>query len=133
MEVLVMSDVVATRLDPKPRSELQAEAERRGIPLADVLRERVRRQRGKPEPKGRIVYAAPWNTGEELRASVETFRGCDVASIRVWYQDDAGGWRPGKKGINCGLDRLPLVEKAVAAIFAVTGTRDDEEVEEDGI
>jgi len=113
-----MTDVISTRLAPELRTQLQAEADERGVPLADVIRERVAAKPAKPTPGGRIVFSVPWNASEELRASVESWQGKQIAAIRVWYQDQAGEWKPGKRGFNCSIERLHLVNQAVTALFA---------------
>lgn len=41
----------------------------------------------------------PKNAREEIRVTAETFHGCDIVSLRVWYQDAEGAWRPGKQGL----------------------------------
>lgn len=42
---------------------------------------------------------------EEVRASVEEFRGRPIVNIRVFYRDEAGEWKPGKQGLALSVDR----------------------------
>ena len=51
------------------------------------------------------------NAREELRVSLENFRGHDIANLRVWYCADDGEMRPGKQGVALRRDLLPdLIE-----------------------
>ena len=120
-EGVTVSNVISARLDAEIRAALQAEADERGIPLAEVVRERVSTKRTLPPPGGNVVYFAPGGRHEELRASLEYWGGRQTASIRVWFEDGPGNWRPGKRGINCTVDRLPLLAKAVGALLAERG------------
>ena len=45
------------------------------------------------------------NSKEEVRASVEEFRGRPVINIRVFYRDETGDWKPGKQGLALSVDR----------------------------
>ena len=113
-----MNDVISTRLAPELRAQLQAEADERGLLLADVIRERVGAKPTQPGPGGEIVYAVPWRDGEELRASWDTWKGKPIACVRIWYEERTGQWRPGKRGINCSVERLTLVFDAISALMA---------------
>lgn len=53
------------------------------------------------------------NSREEIRLTVESFKGMDLVNIRVWYRDDAGEYRPGRKGIAFKLELLPEVLTAL--------------------
>ncbi|RWR04157.1 hypothetical protein D2T32_20480 [Sinirhodobacter populi] len=54
------------------------------------------------------------NSREEIRLTVETFKGMELVNIRVWYQDTAGEYRPGRKGIAFKLELLPEVLTALS-------------------
>jgi len=42
--------------------------------------------------------------GKDIRVQAEEFKGRWYVSIRRWYQDNEGEWRPTRKGINMKLD-----------------------------
>ncbi|WP_380729521.1 transcriptional coactivator p15/PC4 family protein [Paenirhodobacter populi] len=54
------------------------------------------------------------NSREEIRLTVETFKGMELVNIRVWYQDTAGEYRPGRNGIAFKLELLPEVQTALS-------------------
>ncbi len=69
-----------------------------------------------PEP--RVVYSFRKNSREEVRASLETYRGHLVADLRVWAADDEGdGDHPTRKGICVRVDDLPKVLEAVQRLL----------------
>lgn len=41
----------------------------------------------------------PINDKNEMRISNETYKGFKFVSVRIWYLDEFGEWRPGKSGI----------------------------------
>ena len=45
------------------------------------------------------------NSKEEVRVSVDDFRGRKIMNIRVYYRNEAGEWLPGKQGIALSVDR----------------------------
>lgn len=56
------------------------------------------------------------NQREEVRVSVDEFKGRKLLNVRVWFEAEAGEYRPGKQGIALRLD---LVPELVAAIREV--------------
>ena len=52
------------------------------------------------------IATIPKNAREEIRVEVQDFKGHRLLNIRVWYDDGAGEYRPGKQGIALRLDRL---------------------------
>jgi hypothetical protein len=58
------------------------------------------------------------NAREELRVSVDEFRGHQLINLRVWFEGEDGQMRPGKQGLALRLELLPdlraALEKAVA-------------------
>ena len=54
------------------------------------------------------------NSREEIRFTVETFKGHEIVNARVWYLDDAGEYQPGKQGLAFRLDLLGEVLDALA-------------------
>lgn len=53
------------------------------------------------------------NAAEEIRFTVESFRGHDIVNMRVWYRDADGEYRPGKQGLAFRLELLETVLKAL--------------------
>lgn len=39
------------------------------------------------------------NASEEIRFTVDTFKGQEIVNARVWYRGDDGQYRPGKQGL----------------------------------
>ncbi|HEY5148135.1 MAG TPA: hypothetical protein VII82_15280 [Polyangiaceae bacterium] len=78
-----------------------------------------------------VLFAVPRGEHEELRVTFtrgRTAAGKDVSwhSLRVFWQDDAGVWKPGKQGITIRSRELkPVTEtliKAAAGILPTRGT-----------
>ncbi|MFP4363924.1 MAG: transcriptional coactivator p15/PC4 family protein [Spirochaetia bacterium] len=42
--------------------------------------------------------------GKDIRVQAEEFKGKWYVSIRKWYEDDEGEWRPTRKGINMKVE-----------------------------
>lgn len=53
------------------------------------------------------------NSKEEVRVSIDDFRGRKLINIRVYYRNDAGQWLPGKQGLALGIDRYRDLADAV--------------------
>jgi len=73
-----------------------------------------------PEP----VIIAEWplnNRGEQLRVSIESYKGAWLISLRKWFKIDDGQMRPGK-GLAMGAKNLPglaaAMEQCIAAARA---------------
>ncbi|MCE2747348.1 MAG: transcriptional coactivator p15/PC4 family protein [Rhodobacter sp.] len=58
------------------------------------------------------MIAIPKNAREEIRVSVDDYRGIALANIRVWYLDGTE-YRPGKQGIAVRLELVPLLIEAL--------------------
>jgi hypothetical protein len=58
------------------------------------------------------------NVREELRVSVDEFRGHQLINLRVWFEGEDGRMRPGMQGVALRLELLSdlraALEKAVA-------------------
>lgn len=55
------------------------------------------------------------NAREEIRVTVDTFKGQELCNLRVWYED-GGEYRPGKQGLAVRLALLPdLIDALTAA------------------
>lgn len=44
---------------------------------------------------------------EELRVSVDEFRGHELINLRVWFEGEDGEIRPGKQGVALWIELLP--------------------------
>lgn len=53
------------------------------------------------------------NGAEEIRFTVETFKGREIVNARVWFRTEAGDYRPGKQGLAFRLDLLAEVLDAL--------------------
>jgi Transcriptional Coactivator p15 (PC4) len=67
---------------------------------------------------GRVVHLWKKNRREEVRASLDVFKGRDVADIRVYVADENGEPRPTKKGICIRVDDLPRLRESVESLIA---------------
>jgi hypothetical protein len=48
---------------------------------------------------------------QKLIFSISNFRGKKYIDIRTWFQDQAGDWKPTKKGIHFSIDKFQDFEK----------------------
>ncbi len=57
---------------------------------------------------------------EVLRVSMEEYKGRKYLDIRIYFADDAGEWKPTKKGVTVQTDRIAdfieLINKALKAV-----------------
>lgn len=58
-------------------------------------------------------FIIPKNAREELRVSLEEFKGHRLLTLRVWYEAEDGTRRPGKQGIAIRQELLPELLKAL--------------------
>ena len=70
----------------------------------------------------RLITTMEKNSQEEIRFSLQEYRGTDLIDIRVYFDADSGKRRPTKKGISIPVDRfdefmecLENVKKTVSA------------------
>ncbi len=56
---------------------------------------------------------------EEVRVSVDRWRGLNLVNVRVWYEADDGSMRPGRQGIALRLDLLDEFRAALDRANAV--------------
>lgn len=54
------------------------------------------------------------NVREDLRVTLEEFRGHHLLNLRIWYDAEDGEQRPGKQGVAIRLDLLPHLRKALS-------------------
>jgi hypothetical protein len=64
------------------------------------------------------VHRFEKNGTTEIRATIGTFKGKIYASLREYYQDDVGEWRPTKKGITVTLDKTGALLNAAQDLHA---------------
>jgi hypothetical protein len=83
---------------------------------AQQLREQLPRRRGgaPPEERGRRLATLARGKGEEIRISWDSYEGRPYLSLRLWSQDDGGGWWPTKVGFTVRIRELPDVAAAIA-------------------
>ena len=53
------------------------------------------------------------NLKERVRVSIEKYKGHEFIDCRVYWQDEAGEWRPSKKGIALNGDCIGEVIEAL--------------------
>jgi hypothetical protein len=68
----------------------------------------------------KVIARMEKNSREEIRFSVQEYRGTDLIDIRV-YLDNAGEYRPTKKGISVPMERfnefIRCLNRVVEKIF----------------
>jgi hypothetical protein len=53
------------------------------------------------------------NSKEEVRVSIDDFRGTKLINIRVYYRSPNGEWLPGKQGVALKVDRYRDLASAI--------------------
>lgn len=53
------------------------------------------------------------NAREDLRVTLDEFRGHHLLNLRVWFDADENEQRPGKQGVAIRLDLLPHLSAAL--------------------
>jgi len=84
--------------------------------------------------RGEVVASFEKNSREEVRVSVDDFRGRKIINIRVYYRSESGSWSPGKQGLAISVDRyrdlaeamLKLGEKLQAEGLIISGQKNDQ-------
>lgn len=64
----------------------------------------------------KVVHKWNKNANEEVRASLTTFRDCDLIDLRVWVEDREGKAIPTRKGLTLGVGQVDELKKAVEAL-----------------
>ncbi len=67
------------------------------------------------------------NDREELRVSIDEFKGHHLLNVRVWYDAADGEQRPGKQGIALKLSLLPGLLEALKDVQALAREQNLEE------
>jgi hypothetical protein len=57
------------------------------------------------DDSSQLVAQFEKNSKEEVRVSIDDFRGRKIINIRVYYRSDSGQWLPGKQGLALAVDR----------------------------
>lgn len=76
------------------------------------------------ESVGELIVSFEKNSKEEVRVSVDEFRGRKIINMRVYYRNDAGEWLPGKQGVALALDRYRDLADAVLQLGEWLEARD---------
>jgi hypothetical protein len=66
----------------------------------------------------RVVHTWPKNAHEDVHATLGTYQGHQLASIRVYVVDENEQLRPTKKGISVRVEDLPKLKESVDALVA---------------
>lgn len=61
----------------------------------------------------RLVDSFRRTPTEEVRATLRTYRGRQYVDLRIYFQDNAGEFRPTKKGIRLSVDLLDELTRMV--------------------
>ena len=62
-----------------------------------------------------MMIAIPKNAREEIRISVDEFKGHRLCNLRVWYLD-GDEFRPGKQGLALRLELAPQLIEALREV-----------------
>lgn len=65
------------------------------------------------------------NRSEEVRVTLDDFRGIILLNVRVWYQAEDGQMRPGKQGIALRPERALELAEAIRSMVAASGSGGD--------
>ena len=61
----------------------------------------------------RLIHSFTKNALEEIRVSINIFRGKEYIDIRIYYKSEDGEYRPSKKGVTLSPELLPELKEAV--------------------
>ena len=79
----------------------------------------------------KVVSSFKRNPTEEVRATLKEFRGRRYLDLRIYYQDDAGEWKPTRKGVSLSTDFMPELKEAVVKLEEALKEEDEESPEEE--
>ncbi len=65
------------------------------------------------DDSSQLVAQFEKNAKEEVRVSIDEFRGRKIINMRVYYRSDSGKWLPGKQGLALAVDRYRDLADAV--------------------
>jgi hypothetical protein len=60
-----------------------------------------------------LITTIPKNAKEKICVSIEEYRGSTFIDLRVYWQDEAGKWKPSRKGIALNDECIDLVIDAL--------------------
>ncbi|MEI4473355.1 transcriptional coactivator p15/PC4 family protein [Frigidibacter sp. MR17.24] len=66
------------------------------------------------------VHTFTKNSREEVRISLDDFRGMRVVNLRVWFETQDGTMRPGKQGLALRVEALPELLHGLHLVDAMT-------------
>lgn len=67
--------------------------------------------------KSDLVAKFAKNTREEVRVSIDEFKGRKLINIRVWYMHpDTEAMLPGKQGMTLSVEKFDLLKTAIAQL-----------------
>ena len=75
----------------------------------------------------KVVASFRRNPTEEVRATLNEFRGRRYMHLRIYYQDDNGEWKPTRKGVSLPTDFMPELKEAVLALEKALAEEDEAE------
>ena len=59
------------------------------------------------------IFTFGKNAAEEVRATLEEYKGHQLFSLRIWFEASPGKWVATKKGITLRVDLFPEFKRAV--------------------
>lgn len=62
---------------------------------------------------GKLIAEMQKNPTERIRVSIEEYRNSTFVDLRVYWQDEAGQWRPSRKGIALSSETIDEVIEAL--------------------
>jgi len=68
------------------------------------------------DDSSQLVAQFEKNAKEEVRVSIDDFRGRKIINMRVYYRSDNGQWLPGKQGLALAVDRYRDLADAVLRV-----------------
>jgi hypothetical protein len=68
--------------------------------------------------KQELITSFKKNSFEEIRVSIQDYKGRRYLSLWCWFKSDDDNWQPTKKGLTISLDLLGDLKKAIDAALA---------------
>lgn len=65
-----------------------------------------------------LVATISKNSREELRVSLNRWKGFELLNFRIWYDAGGGEWRPGKSGFAIRIEQISELAVAIDAARA---------------
>ena len=73
------------------------------------------------------------NAAEEVRATLEKYKGHQLFGLRVWFEAEPGKWVATKRGLSLRVELFPELKRAVEKLEAAmleAGLLDPEDLQE---